>query len=58
MRWISTTPPTDDELVSMSGVSALTVTVSWTDASFKVMSMSSVCPTLTTMPLLSILVKP
>ena len=58
MRLMSTTPPTEDEEVSMSGVSPVTVTVSDTLATFRVMLMSSVCPMLTTMPLFSTLLKP
>ena len=58
MRCTSTTPPTDDEVVWMSGVSALTVIVSDTVASFIVKFRSSVCPTLTMMPLVSTLLKP
>ncbi len=58
MRLMSTTPPTEDEPVSMSGVSALTVIASETPASFRIMSTSSVWPTLSTMPLFSILAKP
>ncbi len=42
MRCTSTTPPTDDEVVWMSGVSALTVIVSDTVASFIVKLRSSV----------------
>ena len=58
MRPISTTPPTDEELVSMSGVPPVTVIVSETVASFKVIATSSVCPTFTTMPLFSTRVNP
>ena len=58
IRWTSTTPPTDDDPVWISGVSPETVIVSCTDASFRVRLRSSVWPTLTTMPLLSILLKP
>ena len=58
IRLMSTTPPTDEEDVSISGVSPVTVTVSETFATFNVMLMSRVWPTLTTMPLFSTLLKP
>ena len=57
-RLTSTTPPTDDEEVWMSGVSARTVIVSDTAASLRVRLRSIVWPTLTTMPLFSTLLKP
>ena len=58
MRPMSTTPPTDEDVVSMSGVPPVTVIVSDTVANFKIIATSSVWPTLTTMPLFSTLVKP
>ncbi len=58
IRSTSTTPPTDDEVRSMSGVSPRTSTASASDATFRVTGMSRVWPTLITMPLLSILLKP
>ncbi len=58
MRLMSTTPPTEDEEVSISGVSPVTVTVSDTVATFRVMLMSRVWPMLTTIPLFSTLLKP
>ena len=58
MRATSTTPPTDDERVSMSGDSPVTVTVSDMFATFIVRPTSSVWPTLTVTPLFSTLLKP
>ena len=55
---MSTMPPTDEEEVSISGVSPVTVTVSDTVATFSVMLMSSVWPTDTTMSLFSTFEKP
>ncbi len=53
MRPVSTTPPTAELLVSISGVSPVTVTVSDTVASFSDTSSVTVWVTLTTMPLCS-----
>ena len=55
---MSTTPPTEDELVSMSGVPPLTVMFSATCATFRSKLMSSVCETLTTIPVFDTVVNP
>ena len=58
MRPMSTTPPTDETVASISGVCAVTMTVSATLASRSEKSRVIVWPTLTTTSLRSILVKP
>jgi hypothetical protein len=58
IRLTSTTPPTDEDEVSMSGVAPLTVIDSCTLATFNVTLTSSVWPTLRTIALLSNLAKP
>ena len=58
MRPMSTTPPTDDERLSMSGVSPVTVMDSCRLATFSAMLMSRVWPTLRTMALFSTRLKP
>ena len=58
MRPTSTTPPTDEDDVSMSGVAPLTVTDSCRLATFIGMLTSRVCPTFSTMPLPSKREKP
>ena len=53
MRRMSTTPPTDELLVWMSGDSAVTLTLSATPATVRSIFTSTVCATFTTTPLRS-----
>jgi hypothetical protein len=58
MRATSTTPPTDDAVVSISGVSPVTVIVSLTFATERVISTVMFWPTFSTRALLSNRLKP
>ena len=58
MFFTSTTPPTDDEFVSTSGDSPVTVTLSATCATFKSKLSSTVWPTFTTTAFCSIVENP
>ena len=58
MRPMSTTPPTDDTVDSISGDAAVTVIVSATFATFSEKSIEIDWPTLTMMPFCSIVENP
>ena len=58
IRPTSTTPPTAEEVVSISGASPVTVTVSATFATVRPKSTEIVWPTLMTMPFRSIVENP
>ena len=51
-------PPTDDEVVSMSGVAPVTFTVSASDATLRLKSTACVCETFTSMSFLLTVVNP
>ena len=58
MRFTSTTAPTDDAVVWMSGVAPVTFTVSASCATFSGKSMACVCATLTSTSFFETVVKP